>query len=200
MTTVLLVDDHPSLRSGVRRSIDADPALRVVAEAATVAEALRLADELEPDVVVLDVDLPDGSGVDVARALQTGPSRVIAFSAYSGQGFVKGLLDAGAAGYVTKDKDESLLVEAIKAVAAGEGRWFIVPHAPDSHISQLTDRERDVLSLLARGLSNADIAVTLFVSESTVRNTLTSVYQKIGVGSCREAISWAWSNGLRPPS
>ena len=196
--TVLLVDDHPSLRAGVRRSLDLALGIDVVAEAGTAADALRLARELTPDVIVLDVDLPDGSGVQVAQALRGGPSRILAFTAHAGRAFVEGLLEAGAAGYVTKDREESELVEAIHAVARGEGRWFVVPK--DGSTAGLSDRERDVLGLLARGLGNNDIAETLFVSESTVRNTLTVVYQKIGVKNAREAIAWAWSNGYGTPA
>lgn len=198
MITVLLVDDHPSLRAGVRRSLEG-AGIDVVAEASTAADATRLAAELAPDVVVLDVDLPDGSGVDVAAALRGGPSRVLAFTAYAGRAFVRGLLEAGAAGYVTKDADEGALVDAVRAVARGEGRWLVVPNDPADPTGALTERERDVLGLLARGLANADIAETLFLSESTVRNTLTVVYQKLGVGSSREAIAWAWANGFGRP-
>lgn len=200
MITVLLVDDHPAFRSGVRQSLDAAPGIDVVGEAGTAADALRLSRELQPDVVVLDIDLPDRSGIEVARELAAdshGP-RVLALTAFTGRGFVRGLLDAGAAGYVTKDKDERVLVEAVEAIATGEGRWLVVPNDPTDPISALTDRERDVLILLARGLSNAAIAATLFVSESTVRNTLTVVYEKLGVGSSREAVAWAWTHGLLP--
>lgn len=201
MTTVLIADDHPALRAGVRRSLDADPDLSVVAEAATGDEALRLARELEPDVVVLDIDLPGLSGVDIARGLSGSRSRIVAFTAHTGRGFVQGLLGAGVAGYVTKDQPEGVLIEAIKAVARGDGRWLVVPHDPADALGGLTERERDILVLLTRGLSNAAIAETLFVSESTVRNTLTSVYDKVGARTSREAVAWAYAQGLgpRPP-
>lgn len=193
---VLLVDDHPSLRAGVRRSLEADPSILVVAEAGDGAEALALARSLQPDVLVLDVDLPVLSGIEVARALKGSSVRVLAFSAHTGRGFVRGLLEAGAAGYLTKDRDQSALVEAVKAVAAGEGRWLVVPNPSDDPLGHLSVRERDILALLARGLSNAAIAETLSLSESTIRNTLTSVYQALGVESSREAVAWAWENGL----
>ncbi|MEM0961594.1 MAG: response regulator transcription factor [Bacteroidota bacterium] len=197
---VLLVDDHPTIRSAVKRSLDVEDDLEVVGEAATAKDALRLANELKPDVMVLDVDLPDGSGVEVAGALRESSTRILAFTAYTGHAFVRGLLDAGAAGYVTKDKDESELVTAIRAIARGEGRWYVVPNTSADPLNALTEREQDVLTLLARGLSNSAIAETLFVSESTVRNTLTTVYHKIQVSTSREAIAWAWDNGFRPPS
>ena len=198
MTSVLVVDDHPALRAGVRRSLEADPDITVVAEAADGVEALRLAQQLAPDVVVLDVDIPGLSGVEVARALRGSETRVLAFTAHVGRGFVQGLLEAGAAGYITKDQPEHVLVEAVKAVARGAGRWLVVPHDPTNAFSALSERERDMLALLARGLSNPAIAETLFVSESTVRNTLTAVYQKVGASSSREAVAWAWAQGLGP--
>ena len=200
MISVLLVDDHPALLAGVRGSFEADQDLAVVGEAQTVTEALRLARELRPDVVVLDIEMPDGTGVDIARVLRGGPSRVLVFTAHTGRGFVNGLLEAGAAGYVTKDKGNDVLIEAVKAIAQGEGRWLVVPKDPADPLGGFTDRERDVLVLLARGLSNAAIAETLFVSESTVRNSLTVVYDKLGVVTSREAIAWAWANGLGPRS
>jgi len=202
MIRVLLVDDHPMLRAGVRRSLETDSDIEVIAEASTATEAIRLANSLSPDVVVLDVDLNSGelSGADVARTLRGTTSRILAFSAHDGRGFVRAMLDAGAAGYITKDQPEPVLIAAVKAIARGEGRWFVVPNEPLHPLSNLTERERDMLSLLAKGLSNANIAATLFVSESTVRNTLTAVYEKIGAASSREAIAWAWEHGMGPLS
>ncbi|OZC01451.1 response regulator [Rubricoccus marinus] len=200
MIRVLLVDDHPMLRAGVRRSLETDPGIEVVAEAASVTEALRFARSVSPDVVVLDVDLNDGdrSGADVAQALKGSSARILAFSAHDGRGFIRAMLDAGAAGYITKDTPEQELIAAVKAVASGQGRWHVVPNDPMHPIGSLTERERDMLRLLAKGLSNADIADTLFVSESTVRNTLTGVYEKVGATSSREAMAWAWENGIGP--
>lgn len=196
MVTVLLVDDHPSLRAGVRRSLDEADGLRVVAEASDGREALRLARELRPDVVVLDIDMPGLSGIEVARELVGGHSKVLAFTGHAGRGFVRGLLDAGASGYVTKDKPEATLIEAIHGVAAGEGRWLVLPHDVHDPLDSLTERERDVLQLLARGLSNDAIAETLLLSSGTVRNALTVVYQKLEVASSREAVAWAWEHGI----
>ena len=199
MISVLLADDHPAMRAGVKQSLDADPDISVVAVAADGTEALRLARDLSPDVAILDVDMPGLSGIEVARALQGLPVRVIALTAFSGRGFVRGLLAAGAAGYVTKDVPEHVLIDAVKAVAAGGGHWTVVPHDPEDPLAVLSEREQDILSLLARGLSNPAIAETLFVSESTVRNTLTTVYEKTGTTTRGEAIAWAWTRGLGTP-
>lgn len=198
MVRVLLVDDHSTVRAGVRRALEADPDIEVVAEGADADEALRLAALTRPDVAVLDVNLPGRSGAEVAQLLQGTGIRVLAFSAHSGRGFVRAMLAAGAAGYLTKDRPDAELVAAVKAVARGEGRWLVVPHDPSDPTAALSERERDVLGLLARGLSNAHIAQTLFLSEGRVRNTLTSVFAKIGAANSREAIAWAWQQGLGP--
>lgn len=196
MIRVLLVDDHSTVRAGVRRALEADPEIEVVAEGADADDALRLAALMRPDVAVLDVDLPGRSGAEVARLLQGTGIRVLAFSAHAGRGFVRAMLAAGAAGYLTKDRSDAELVAAVKAVARGEGRWHVVPNDPSDPVGTLSERERDVLGLLARGLSNPHIAETLFLSEGTVRNMLTSLYTKIGVENSREAIAWAWEQGL----
>ena len=198
MIRVLLVDDHPSTRAGVRRALDAAGGFEVVGEAGDADQALALAASMEPDVVVLDVNLPGRSGAEVAAALQPTATRVLAFSAHAGRGYARALLAAGAAGYVTKDAPEAELVAAIRAVAAGRGRWHVVPNDPSDPLDRLSERELDVLTLLARGLSNRSIGETLFISEGTVRNTLTAVYQTLDVEGSREAVAWAWAHGLGP--
>lgn len=186
------------MRAGLVRMFTADPGLRVAGEARDGVEALRLAREAEPDVLLLDVDMPGLSGVDVARRLhaEQSPVRVLAFTAHTNRAFVQGLLSAGAAGYLTKDKDPALIIDAIKAVARGEGRWFVVPARTAVEAESLSTREREVLIRLASGRSNAEIALDLHLAESTVRNHLTSVYATIGVQSSREAVAWAWRNGV----
>lgn len=196
---VILADDHPVWREGIRSILEANPGITVIAEAGGGLEALRLARSLEADVLVLDMEMPDLSGVEVARAVQAEelPVRVLALSAYSDPIYVQSLLQLGAAGYVTKDKPPSLIAEAVLGVAAGEGRWFVqTASMKKSAADSLTERERAVLLLLAEGRSNGDIASALFVSESTVRNHLTSVYAKLGLGTSREAVAWAWKTGL----
>jgi DNA-binding NarL/FixJ family response regulator len=130
----------------------------------------------------------------VAQALwEEGSSvRVLALSAHADRAYVEGLLRAGAAGYMTKGRDLMQIAEAVRAVARGEGRWFVAPAPPDP----LTDREREVLRLLAEGRANAEIADELALSQHTVRNHLASVYAKLGVTTAREAVAWAWAHGL----
>lgn len=201
LTRVLLADDHPVWRRGVRGLLDAEPDLDVVAEAADGEAALAALRAGGVDVAVLDMEMPRVTGVEVARAVRAeGLSvAVLALSSYDEPAYVAGLLAEGAAGYLTKDQPPELIVEAVRAVARGQGRWFVAP-APggsaDAPGAGLTDRERDVLGLLAEGRSNAEIAGALFVSENTVRSHLTAAYAKVGVGSAREAVAWAWRTGF----
>jgi DNA-binding NarL/FixJ family response regulator len=192
---VVLVDDHPLFRSGLRGALERAGGIEVVGEAGTVRAAVRVVAESAPDVVVLDMNLPDGSGVEVARAL-VGAVRVLALSAHDDAAYVQGLLDAGAGGYVTKDQHPAVIREAILAVHRGEGRWFVpLPRTPQT-LSPLTGREHEVLILLARGLEIGAIGERLRIAENTVRNHLASIYGKLGVSSAREAAVWAWENGL----
>ena len=195
---VLLVDDHPTFRAGLLAQLEGDGRFEVVGEAADGAEALRLAQALVPDVVVLDMAMPGMGGPEAAVALAAAlpQVRVLALSAHADAAYVQGLMDAGAAGYVTKDQHPAVIREAVAAVARGEGRWFVpIPTRP-SELSPLTGREHEVLVLLAEGIENAAIAGRMFISEHTVKNHLTSIYSKIDVGSAREAIAWAWRSGL----
>jgi DNA-binding NarL/FixJ family response regulator len=197
LITVLLADDHPVMRAGIRRLLDAEPDLDVVAEAASGQRALALARQHAPDVLVLDMEMPNGSGVDVARALhgEAPGTRILALSAYNRRGYVEGLLRLGAAGYITKDKPPAMIVEAIRAVARGEGRWFVTPPAAPRG-GDLTGREQEVLRLLADGQSHDTIAEQLHIARNTVRNHLASIYDKLGVHAAHEAVAWAWKHGL----
>ena len=195
---VLLVDDHPLFREGLRRQLDADDRLQVVGEASDGKEGLRLCQSLTPDVLVLDMHLPQLSGPEVAQAASTlaAPPRMLALSAYDDASYVHALMDAGAAGYVTKDQHPAVIREAVVAVAEGHGRWFVaLPQRPDQ-LSPLTAREHEVLLFLSRGLDNRTIGDRLFVTENTVRNHLTAIYSKLGLNSAREAIAWAWKHGI----
>lgn len=199
MIRVLIADDHPLWRKGVHALLSAEFDIDVVAEAGDGAEALRLIRTVSPDVVVLDMEMPHVGGVEVARTVQAeGLSvRVLALSSYDDPSYVAGLLQSGASGYITKDKPPELVVEAVRAVARGEGRWFVMPTGSGRSLADaFSGRQREVLMLLARGQSNAQVAEALFVSENTIRNHLTSVYTRIGVTTAREAIAWAWKSGF----
>ncbi len=195
---VVVADDHPAFRAGIRTALERGGTVTVVGEAADGREALALVARLRPDVLLLDMNMPHASGLDVARALAADPEapRMLALSAHNDSATILGLLDAGAAGYITKDQHPTAVREAVLAVHRGEGRWFVpIPRRPDA-LSPLTGREHEVLVWMARGLDNASIGERLRIAENTVRNHLAAVYSKLGVGSAREAIAWAWENGL----
>lgn len=195
---VVVADDHPAFRAGIRTALERGGAVEVVGEAADGSEALTLVARLHPDVLLLDVNMPQTSGLDVARTLAGAADapRMLALSAFNDSATVLALLDAGVAGYITKDQHPTAVREAVLAVHRGEGRWFVpIPRRPET-LSPLTGREHEVLVLMARGLDNGAIGERLRIAENTVRNHLASVYGKLGVGSAREAIAWAWENGL----
>jgi DNA-binding NarL/FixJ family response regulator len=195
---VVIADDHPVVRSGIRDMLTAADGITVVGEAEDGAEALQLTRDEHPDVLLLDVEMPEHSGVEVAQALQSesSPTRLLALSSYDDQEYVRGLLENGAAGYLTKENAPELIIEAVRAVARGEVRWFVQPSPAQPDSPDLTSREKEILQVMARGLSNDDIAEELHLAESTIRKHATNIYRKLGVDSAREAIAWAWQNGI----
>lgn len=199
---VVIADDHPVVRAGIRDMLEADDNIEVVAEAESGEEALQQVEAQQPDVLLLDVEMPERSGVEVAQHLQSesNPVRLLALSSYDDQEYVQGLLKSGASGYLTKEHAPELIVEAVRAVARGEVRWFVQPSQSLEESPNLTEREEDILRLMANGCSNEDIAEELYIAESTVRKHATNLYQKLNVTSGREAIAWAWQNGIMSES
>ncbi len=196
--TVVVADDHPAFRSGIKDALEKGGQVEVIGEASDGTEALKLVRRLRPDVLLLDMNMPETSGPEVAAELQDDPEapRILALSAYNDSAYIHGLLDAGAAGYITKDQHPTAVREAVLAVHRGEGRWFVpIPRKPEM-LSPLTGREHEVLVLMARGLDNGSIGERLRIAENTVRNHLAAVYSKLDVSSAREAVAWAWENGL----
>lgn len=201
MIRVVIADDHPMMRAGIRSFLDAEADLDVVAEAVSGEQAIAFTRQYQPDVLLLDMEMPDTPGVKVAQAVSDDPdikTRILALSAYNRSSYVEGLLRTGAAGYITKDKPPTMIVEAVRAVAGGEGRWFVTPFSADE-TGQLTDREREVLQLMAQGTPNEQIAEDLHIAVNTVRNHVNNIYDKLGVHSSREAVAWAWQHGLAAP-
>ena len=197
--TIVLADDHPLFRRGLRGLLEKAGDLRVVGEASTGAEAVEVTASVRPDVLILDMQLPETEGVDVARKLaDIAPDvHILALSAYDDEAYVAGMLEVGASGYLTKEKAPELVAEAVRAVARGEGRWFVRAGAGGAaDLDALTDREREVVRLAAQGCSNAFIADALCIAENTVKNHLRSLYAKTGAASGRELVAWAWQRGL----
>jgi len=204
---VLLADDHPVVRSGIKAELDGAEGIEVVGEASSGEEALRLVEELRPDILVLDVVMPGMDGVEATRLLQERHPelRILALSAYEDNEYVFGLLSAGAVGYVLKEEALDTIVEAICAASRGE-TWLskrvqekVVRRATGEEEVPLTGRELEVLRLMARGWSNREIARELFISEGTVKNHVTNIYARLGVHSRAEAVAWAWQQGLAKP-
>ena len=212
MITVVVVDDHPVVRAGMRKVLDAAGDISVCAEGVSGAEALRLVERHQPDVLLLDVRLPDLSGVEVVERLQDSETdtSVLVLTAYDDPQTVFGLLERGATGYVLKDEALGTLVRAVRAAASGE-TWLspvvasqVLGRAlcddpsepPMARELPLTPRETEVLQLVARGLDNSAIAETLTVTKRTVQNHVSNVYAKLGVSSRTRAALWAIQQGL----
>lgn len=214
MITVAIIDDHPIVRVGLRAILGAAGDIHVVAEGASATDALRLTGEFQPDVLVLDINLPDGSGADVTRELCTQglPTAILILTVHRDPQTVFGLLESGAMGYVLKDEALETLAHAVRAVASGES-WLspavatqVVRRAVEQETSYpgsglqpvipLTPAELRVLRLLAMGMDNAAIAKQLVVTKRTVQNHISNLYGKLGVTSRTEAMLYAFQHGL----
>jgi DNA-binding NarL/FixJ family response regulator len=208
---LLLVEDHPMFRAGLTATLELDTDITVVGSADTAAQALPLVAEQRPDVVVLDVGLPDGSGVSlVPRILAELPDcRVLMLTSYDDDSTVYAALRAGARGYVIKNADADEIVRAVHTVASGAGHFSpsvverITEHVASGGRSsdsalfpELTRREREILTLIAQGYGNTYIADYFVLSLKTVRNHVSNVMAKIGAGSRAEAVAKARDAGL----
>jgi DNA-binding NarL/FixJ family response regulator len=188
-TRVLIVDDHDLVRQGLRALIEAEPDFRVVAEAASVADGIRRAGIHEPDVLVVDLDLPDGSGIDVCRSVRriSPKSRILILTGFADEEALEAARKEGVAGFVLKRVHNFDLVDDLRRVARGETAFRDAPPAPAGHTSdpllaRLTDRERNILQQIAAGKTNKEIADDLFLAEKTVKNYVSNLLTKMGIG------------------
>ena len=217
---ILLVDDQPLIRMGFRMVLDEEPDLRIVGEAADGDEAVAAALRLDPDVVVMDVRMPGTDGIEATRMLaeQCPRSRVLILTTFDLDEYAFSGLRLGASGFLLKDAPPTELVRAIRAIASGDAvvapsvtRRLLDAYAhrlpdlrngsepEDPTLAALTRREREILVEVARGLSNTEIAASLFVAEATVKSHLAHVLSKLGLRDRVQAIVYAYQVGLIKP-
>ncbi|MEU5997560.1 MULTISPECIES: response regulator transcription factor [unclassified Streptomyces] len=205
MIRIVLADDHPVVREGLRAMLSAEPDLDVVAEASSGPRAEALAAELRPDIVLMDLRMPGGGGADsIERMAAAGlPCRVIVLTTYENDRDILRAVEAGAAGYLLKDLARGELAEAVRAAARGE--TVLAPSVAARLVDQLrarperprlAERETAVLRLVAEGCTNAEIGRRLHVAESTVKTHLLRVFAKLGVDDRTAAVTSAMRHGL----
>ncbi len=214
MIRVVLADDQPLVRTGLRMILSAQPDLEVVGEAADGRGAIALCADLRPDVVLMDVRMPDLDGIEATRQVTATdhPPRVLVLTTFDLDDVVYDALRAGASGFLLKDASEDRLTNAIRVVSEGDSlfapsvtRRLIEEFsrrsaASATDLSSLTERENEVLRLMARGLSNVEIGKTLFLSENTVKTHVARVLMKLGVRDRVQAVVLAYESGLVRPA
>ena len=223
MTTVLVVDDQALVRTGFKMILEAEPGIEVVGEAADGLEAVEMARRLQPDVVLMDIRMPNLDGVEATRQL-AGPDvaysegargpRILILTTFDLDEYVYDALRAGASGFLLKDTPPEELARAVRIIAGGESLLApsvttrlvqelatkpVADATPPPELGILTDREMDVLKLMARGRSNAEIATELFVSETTVKTHVGRVLMKLHLRDRVQAVVLAYETGLVIP-
>jgi DNA-binding NarL/FixJ family response regulator len=203
---VLIVDDHPVVREGLRAVLSAEPDLLVVGDCASGDDAVRLAGELRPDVVLMDLRLPGLDGVEATvRIVAESVASVLVLTTYDTDGDIVRALAAGATGYLLKDTPRDELVRGVRAAARGETVLAppvaarLVTHVRGPAAPALTPRETEVLRCIARGLSNPDTDRQLYISEATVKSHVTRIFEKLGVSDRTAAVTVAIARGILPP-
>jgi DNA-binding NarL/FixJ family response regulator len=204
---LIIVDDHPVVRDGLRGMLSGDPDLEVIGEASDGEEALALVAAVRPDVILMDLRMPRRGGAAAIRALAESGStaRVLVLTTYDSDSDVVPALEAGATGYLLKDSPRDELVRAIRAAARGEA--VLAPSVATRLVSQLrapahdalSERELEVLTLIAQGETNRGAAARLFISEATVKTHLLHIYAKLDVNDRAAAVAAAYERGLLTP-
>ncbi|MEV0997404.1 response regulator transcription factor [Nonomuraea sp. NPDC050202] len=205
MIRVLIADDHPVVRQGLRTFLDLQDDITVVGEAGDGAQAVELVGELSPDVLLLDLKMPVMDGLGALERLSGGATRIVVLTSVSDPSDVGPAMRAGAAGFLYKDVDPTALVQAVRAVHGGQ--VLLAPEAAEAMLATaadaavpapvpLTEREREVLALIAAGRSNREIARSLAVAEKTVKTHVSNVLMKLGVQDRTQAALYAVRHGL----
>jgi two-component system, NarL family, response regulator NreC len=209
MITILLVDDHKVLRDGLRALLESEPDLTVVAEAGNAQDAIRLAQELQPDIIVMDLGLPDVSGLEAIRAIRAAKvkSRIIVLSMYIRREFVLPAIEAGCDGYVPKSSTHTSLLEAIRVVLTGER--YLHPQAATALVESITaketeadlfqrlsEREQDVLRLTALGFNSREIGDKLIISPKTVETYRQRAMEKLDLAHRSDLVKFALRAGI----
>jgi DNA-binding NarL/FixJ family response regulator len=204
--TVLLADDHPVVREGLRGMLAAEPGIRVIAEAASGGEAVAMVRQHRPQVVLMDLRMPDGDGVTATAGIlaEVPATRVVVLTTYETDADIIRAVEAGACGYLLKDTSRQELARAVRAAARGEtvlapavaGR--LVSHLRRPSADPLSARETEVLALVGGGHTNADIGRMLFISEATVKTHLLRAFGKLGVSDRTAAVTKAIELGMLP--
>lgn len=209
---VLLADDQAMVRSGFRLILESQPGITVAAEAADGIQAIDLARELRPDVCLVDIRMPGRDGIEVTRALAgpavADPLRVVIVTTFDTDEYVYGALRAGAVGFLLKDAGPALLIEAVRAAAAGDAlispsvtvrllKQLAPARSPAAGTrSQLSERELDIARSIAGGRTNQEVAAELFISLSTVKTHIARIQNKLGVRNRVEIAAWCWENRI----
>jgi DNA-binding NarL/FixJ family response regulator len=203
MIRIVVVDDHPMVREGVRHALARADDIEVVAGAGSVQEAVEVVQETQPDIAVVDLRMPDGGGLAAIRRFREAESdcKCVVFSSFASPGDVSGALKEDVDGYILKESLPDELISALRLVA--KGRRFFAPEVletaldlNDEPLEKLTSRERDVLEALADGLSNKEIAETLYISENTVKTHVSRILAKLEMDHRTEAALYAVSLGM----
>ena len=204
-TTVLLVDDHELIRQGLARAFERDADMTVIGQAGSVAEGISAWHSLQPDVVVTDLQLPDGHGLEVVRAIRetSDTTGVVVLTMHAGDDQIFAAMEAGASGFVGKDARATEVVSAAKHAAVAPRSFLcaglsqaVMRRATSPAPPKLSGREAEVLALLADGLGTGEIASSLYMSESTAKTHITHIYQKLGAANRAQALVTAMRLGL----